>query len=488
MTDASKNATSLLQADVAIVGAGPCGLALAKGLTDLKYSVLVVEKEDGAKRTYDWSKAYTYRIDSRGAALIQRIGALENLNANSVAYTGFRRLHWFRNGSFSQKTKRVEGSLGYWLQRPHLIQLLKDTIPNDILVEAEVKEISFADESTKTATLRLDTGITIQAKYVFGCDGIKSIVRETLCKTDEAFNIHKVPSPSAGLVHRGTLIRPPLSLDPQENCTILGPGGDHTTVILSMLTVNGKAGELRPMGCARHAHDPMFQTKTTEEFYAYMETTFPQINARESIPIESAQAWIASEGATFPVPRWAGKALTLMKHGVLVGVLGDALHSFPPDLGLGVNSGLVDVNRLLDLMEQEQKEPSPEASLQSRVNALNTILVQEAEAICRLIPIGMPYQYPIPHTLHKVMFYGGFLTRFLVHKWFESLSKWTPAGLFINPLYPPVVVQIQESPPLRFTTILQRHHHNTAVLWSAAVVLGATTVGWVFQRNRGTKA
>ena len=87
---------------------------------------------------------------------------------------------------------------------------------------------------------------------------------------------------------------------------------------------------------------------------------------------------------------------------------GDALHSFPPDLGQGVNSGMTDVGKVLDLMEEvaaiEKEKGSKSAGLseyeraeiranlgddstpnrlKTAVAELNKDLVLEAAAICR---------------------------------------------------------------------------------------------------------
>ena len=50
-------------------------------------------------------------------------------------------------------------------------------------------------------------------------------------------------------------------------------------------------------------------------------------------------------------------------------------------IGQGVNSGLLDITALLDCIENE-------ADKGQIMNTYNDIVVPEAEAICRLIPIG----------------------------------------------------------------------------------------------------
>ena len=75
------------------------------------------------------------------------------------------------------------------------------------------------------------------------------------------------------------------------------------------------------------------------------------MEARQRLTVESARAWCETEGSVFPAPRWSGKAATVVNDKVVAVILGDALHTFPPDLGQGLNSGMVDVGVALDLME-----------------------------------------------------------------------------------------------------------------------------------------
>ena len=69
-------------------------------------------------------------------------------------------------------------------------------------------------------------------------------------------------------------------------------------------------------------------------------------------------------GSTFPQPRWAGRAVRVARGGAAAAaILGDALHTFPPDLGQGANSGLEDVDTLLSAIELEQEIDSRNLTL-----------------------------------------------------------------------------------------------------------------------------
>ena len=79
---------------------------------------------------------------------------------------------------------------------------------------------------------------------------------------------------------------------------------------------------------------------------------------------------------------------------------------------------------------------TPEAAVRA-LAAWGPERAREAEAVCRLLPIGFPYQYPgLPLSVQKVCFLAGFLTRFTLFKLLERLRNATGAGLH-RPFRPP---------------------------------------------------
>jgi 2-polyprenyl-6-methoxyphenol hydroxylase-like FAD-dependent oxidoreductase len=453
------------EVDVAIVGGGPCGLALALGLVQCSFSVAVIEKnkESSSITDPDWSKQYSYRIDVRGISLLERIGIKEKLVERGVRSDGFKGIKWFADGRMEQLPPRTLGSVGYWIQRPQLIHILQEELPPESIVRGTVDKIEFHDKSADVhvSKLSVDEHLVVKATHVFGCDGIHSIVRSTLEEMDRDFRVHKINCPSAGLCYRATLITPPLDFDPHETFLILG----KTDGSFSLLPFCGKHGDPRPLSLARTQDYSLFQTTNAEDLYDMIDQEFPQLNIRECLSLEAATAWCESKGSIFPKPRWSGKAAQLVNDKIVVAIVGDASHSFPPDLGQGVNSGMMDVHAVLDTMDKNQ--PLTETDL----DMLNKTLVEEAEAVCRLLPIGMPYQYKLPHTLSKLVFFASFFTRWSLAGFSTKLSRLTRG--FIGPLFTePAIIQIQNDPPLKYTEILRNHRRNTWLLSSLALVAG----------------
>jgi hypothetical protein len=229
-----------------------------------------------------------------------------------------------------------------------------------------------------------------------------------------------------------------------------------------------KQGEPRPIMKARSPGDPWNELKTPEDVYERIRNDFPQLSI-DSFDEASVKAACESRGSIFPAPSCARRASLVVENGGVV-LLGDALHSFPPDLGQGVNSGLLDVQTLLDLWPADSTSPS---EVRQCLEAYETSQLQEAEALCRLIPIGFPYQYRQPMSCAKMLFISGFFLRILC---FKSLP-W----LF----YKPVVFAIQESPPKKYSDILREHQRNTRTLQVLVTAAAAGAVGlWGLMRPR----
>merc|ERR1712048_1172778 len=115
-------------------------------------------------------------------------------------------------------------------------------------------------------------------------------------------------------------------------------------------------------------------------------------------------------------------------------LLGDALHAFPPDLGIGVNAGLWDVLQLMELLST-----TVDPNWQRILEAYEASQAPEAEAVCQLIPDGVPYQYGQPLSFAQVRFVLHMVVRFL-------FSRACPCLIDA----PVVALTTMRDPPLKF--------------------------------------
>ena len=482
----------VLQVDAVIVGGGPCGLTLAKGLLDLEYKVIVIEKEPTTLMSHDWSKAYSYRLDVRGLALLEKIGLRETLinSKESTKSEGFCAGIWKTDGTLQVKPARfVLGSIGYWIIRPKLMKLLHDHVPDQCKIQGEVESIRFENGLATVQVLKQDGDKAgsnlvvnvVASRFLFGCDGIRSKVRTTLCTMDSSFETTKIPCVSAGVIFRASLCQVPDYIDPKLAYQIMGKTGES----FSLLPYGGQHGEPRPICVAREPSYKFFcqhkqqgeqeqqgatRNKNIETLYQLLEEEFPQLDVRKRLSLDAAKAWCETEGSTFPTPRYAGKAGTVID-GVVALILGDALHSFPPDLGQGVNSGLVEVGKILEWIQSTGiSSNSKDENIPSKISSLNKELVAEAKALCEILPIGYPYQYNLPWSLHKAWFLADFMSRLMCHSLFRKLNE-ISHGVIPVVFSAPAILEIQDDPPKKYTTIMENHHRNSRRL---ALLLGST--------------
>lgn len=88
----------------------------------------------------------------------------------------------------------------------------------------------------------------------------------------------------------------------------------------------------------------LWSLQTGEKVREYFQNCFPKLNFTSMVSREEWERFAKAEGTRFPYCQYSnGVALSsLDKHSGVV-LIGDALHSFPPDIGMGLNSGLQDV-------------------------------------------------------------------------------------------------------------------------------------------------
>lgn len=172
--------------DVAIIGCGPAGALLAKLLGQAGLSVLVLDKEAAI---YPLPRAIHF--DGEVMRVFQNAGLRPQVEA--ISRPGLTGMH-FVNAAGEPLLIRGGTSLhgphgcanNYYFHQPELEQVLRDGLARHPGVQLrlghEVTQIVDEGEQLRLAVTDLAQGsaLALQARYVVGCDGARSLVRKLL--------------------------------------------------------------------------------------------------------------------------------------------------------------------------------------------------------------------------------------------------------------------------------------------------------------------
>jgi 3-(3-hydroxy-phenyl)propionate hydroxylase len=171
--------TSDVECDVAIVGAGPVGLCLAGFLGKAGHRVIVLEREAAL---VDEPRAVS--IDDEAMRTLQAIGLADAASGLIVPGTGTR----YVSGrgatlTYANPRGRPRGfALKNPVHQPDLVRMLLDGLERHPSVAvAFAHEVLWLGQHDDGVDLRVGTpdGVrTVRARYVIGCDGGRSTVRD----------------------------------------------------------------------------------------------------------------------------------------------------------------------------------------------------------------------------------------------------------------------------------------------------------------------
>ncbi|HNZ90191.1 MAG TPA: bifunctional 3-(3-hydroxy-phenyl)propionate/3-hydroxycinnamic acid hydroxylase [Acidovorax sp.] len=172
--------------DIAIIGYGPAGATLANLLGQAGLSVLVLEKEAGI---YPLPRAIHF--DGEVMRIFQAAGLRPAVEA--ISRPGLKGMHFvnaegetlmIRGGTAAQGPHGCASN--HYFHQPELEQVLRTGAARFASVQVrlrhEVTQIAEAADHVNLTVTNLQAGSSaqVQARYVVGCDGARSMVRKLL--------------------------------------------------------------------------------------------------------------------------------------------------------------------------------------------------------------------------------------------------------------------------------------------------------------------
>lgn len=397
-----------------IIGAGPSGLAAAIKLHQLGWKRIHLIERRETWNSFDRGRAFNYQLDGRGQKMLADIGIGEEV-VKTYGVANLKSVFTLFDPSGQAKTLTIpfvleDKQTAYWVTRYALIEMLYarlKQVNTDGRIDAsfghEFEALAETD-GRKIARISDQHGSIkeIEARLILGCDGLNSRLRESLCREPslrpEDYAMVAKPSPSSKLMYKVICLPPSIKIN-GESVAVTDNAKSYIfestykafNEKLSLFSLPvARENEPRTANIILPATHKLWTITDPDDLKAYLVTGFPQLDINEVFPENEIRSFIERRPGKFPDPQYAPKVhAQLQSAGETINcvLIGDAAHSFPPDLGLGVNSALEDTYLFGQSMEAQP------GSVALAAKAYEAERLPEARALVRLVRKVFPYQY-----------------------------------------------------------------------------------------------
>ena len=317
--------------DVAIIGAGPTGAALALGLTQLDLNVAVVDTRDPEASPRPDGR--NFAIVTGSWRMLRKLGVTANLEETSQPLHGLEAVdggtHYFGQPSvlFTQDdldSADPDEALGQMIMAEPLQAALDQAMADDARI-THIAPDYFADQTAEPGYVRiaLKSGDEIKARLLVGADGMRSPVRESLGIPTEGRDYGK-----SVFTANVTLSRP------------------HDGIARQLFTPEGPFATLPLKG--DRANLAWYMQRGAAETLAAMpkEDAEAELNAR--FAAFAGEMTIEGKAGSYPLILQLATEIA----GARTALVGDAARRVNPLAGQGLNQGFRDVAALIEISEQ----------------------------------------------------------------------------------------------------------------------------------------
>ncbi|MDZ8053488.1 MAG: FAD-dependent oxidoreductase [Aulosira sp. ZfuVER01] len=461
---------NLSKKNVVIIGGGPAGLGAALMLAKRGWKDITVLEKRPSADYYEPDKSFNYQIDGRGQKLTDLLGLTAKIADLSVPTTDFYLTLIQKDGT--RKTRKLASAdskrkTAYWLPRASFVQSLYQEIVQywqnsiQVLFKTECVEIKqHLDHLEIIAQSQDREQLTFTPTFIVGCDGLNSIVRQTLYKMEgesNSFEMQKFSSPSSGLKYKVLTFPPQFPLSEQAEdvaestmaYAIRSTFKGRTKAISLGLLPLKNPNQPRTANIITYPDHQIWQLKTQAEVEEFLKQAFPQLPLEKILSPEEIARFTSSPGGKFPMPQYCSGLYKIWgkpenAQGTAIILLGDAVHCFPPDIGQGVNSALEDIYIFQEILAETQD------NLSLALPRYQNLREPDIKALICLAQISYPWQYNQDY-LQKNLWTINFFLRLVLTKLFP---------LLFNP-HSFLLIQNQE---LSYSEILAKSNRTTQVL------------------------
>jgi len=373
---------------------------------------IVVLERRKTRESFDRGKAFNYQLDGRGQKMLALIGIDEKMlqdfgvaNLES-AFTTFNSKG--EENQLSVPFVLKDKQTAYWVTRQALLVLLlqhlERTNTDDrirVLFDHSFDSIDVSSNAINVKAIASGGEAKVfHPQLILGCDGLNSKVRECLdlAEGNDFFKMIAKASPSSDLFYK--VIQLPMDIVVNGKQSLLGNHNMSYIFTSSYKALDERLSlfslpvarptEPRTANIILPRNHKLWKISDKEALHQYLKVGFPQLDIDKIFPEQELEDFVAFRPGKFPDPQYSPRVFSEIKSGdtsVSCVLLGDAAHSFPPDLGLGVNSALQDVYFLA------QKLGNKNIEMTDAIAEYEEERLPESRALVRLVGTVFPYQY-----------------------------------------------------------------------------------------------
>ncbi|WP_394728625.1 FAD-dependent oxidoreductase [Altererythrobacter sp. GH1-8] len=419
---------------VFISGGGPAGLAAALLFDQLGWDEIVLAERRPSPSDFEKNKSFNYLVDRRGLRILERLGIADRMYQCGVDTTNFTATTIAPDGSAETKVVPIidpNRPTCFWTTRRAFLTMLYDAIKEKGSERLKVfygHSVSAIDrDELGHAQVRVrdreGTETSFKPDLILACDGLNSAIRKELERQPDVpkghFDMIAGDSISTGLRYK--VLNLPSQFTVGDGSVAVNDNR-MSYIIPARHKARRKQCALfafpvvdpshpRSVNLIREADHELWTLKSGEELLAWMEDAFPQLDIRSLVSDEEAEDFVNLEAGAFPAPQYArnlhaGLGPDGAKTQVLL--IGDAAHAFPPDLGLGVNAALQDLDVLARQIDKGE-------DLAATVANYAEERLPEARDLVWIVERTFPEQYNHRPTRLKLWALG-FFGRWGMHK------------------------------------------------------------------------
>lgn len=331
-----------IETDILISGGGLNGPALALGLAQAGFNVVIVDKRPMAARSESNFDGRGYALALGSKRLLANIGVWDKVDANSQPMLDIKVSDGHAGDGPSpfflhfDHAELEEGPMGFMMEDRFLYRGFMDALQNEPRI-ALISEDAVVDHSVTGSTVssQLESGKTVISKLLVGCDGRQSdtATRAGISRSGWEYGQtalvcaiqHELPH--NGVAHQFFM--------PQGPLAILPLSGNRSSIVWTETDENARA----------------IHQLNDEDYLAVLRPRFG--NFLGDIELAGARH-------TYPLSLSVADSFAAER----VALVGDAAHGLHPIAGQGLNAGLRDVGALVQVLSEARNRGEDFASQQ----------------------------------------------------------------------------------------------------------------------------